>query len=299
VAWWGENSFVNDVFLGYDDKNGSRMEGCNVKIALLNRGDALSTQVCEAFIAQASTLGMTVDEASPDFVISVGGDGTMLHAFHKYIDRLEDISFVGIHTGHLGFYADWKVDEIGQMLQLMKDIDLPSEEKKKVKYPLVQVDVTVDGVTTRHLALNECTLRGYGSTLVAKIDINDDLFEMFRGDGICVSTPSGSTAYSRSLGGALLHPSLEAIQIAEMASINNRVYRTISSPVVLPKHHHCDIYPRTDQELSVTVDHLEFRYPSVESIRFQVADVKVRFARLRPFPYWQRVREAFIGQDVK
>jgi NAD+ kinase len=122
---------------------------------------------------------------------------------------------------------------------------------------------------------------------------------MFRGDGICVSTPSGSTAYSRSLGGALLHPSLEAIQIAEMASINNRVYRTISSPVVLPKHHHCDIYPRTDQELSVTVDHLEFRYPSVESIRFQVADVKVRFARLRPFPYWQRVREAFIGQDVK
>lgn len=269
-----------------------------MKISILGRGDALSTQILETFTEQATSLGMTVDDESPEFVISIGGDGTMLHAFHKYIDRLEDIAFIGIHTGHLGFYADWQVDEVGQLLQLLRDINEPGEEKKKVKYPLVQVDVTVEGVTTRHLALNECTLRGLDTTMVAEIHMNDELFEMFRGDGVCVSTPSGSTAYNRSLGGALLHPTLEAIQIAEMASINNRVYRTIGSPVVLPKHHHCDIYPRARQNMSVTIDHLQYRYDDVESIRVQVADVKVRFARLRPFPYWKRVREAFIGHDV-
>lgn len=269
-----------------------------MKISILSRGDALSTQILETFTEQATSLGMTVDDESPEFVISIGGDGTMLHAFHKYIDRLEDIAFIGIHTGHLGFYADWQVDEVGQLLQLLREINEPGEEKKKVKYPLVQVDVTVAGVTTRHLALNECTLRGLDTTMVAEIHMNDELFEMFRGDGVCVSTPSGSTAYNRSLGGALLHPTLEAIQIAEMASINNRVYRTIGSPVVLPKHHHCDIYPRARQNMSVTIDHLQYRYDDVESIRVQVSDVKVRFARLRPFPYWKRVREAFIGHDV-
>jgi NAD+ kinase len=266
---------------------------------MVSRGDALSTKILETFTEQATALGMVVEDENPEFVISIGGDGTMLHAFHKYIDRLEDIAFIGIHTGHLGFYADWQVEEVPQLLNLLLDIHAPSEEKKKVKYPLVQVDVTVEGVTTRHLALNECTLRGYGSTMVSEIHINDTLFEMFRGDGICVSTPSGSTAYNRSLGGALLHPSLEAIQIAEMASIDNRVFRTIGSPVVLPKHHHCDIYPRANQEMAVTIDHLHFRYTAVDSIRVQVAEVKVRFARLRPFPYWNRVREAFIGHDLK
>ena len=53
------------------------------------------------------------------------------------------------------------------------------------------------------------------------------------------STPSGSTAYNKALGGAIIHPSIEAIQIAEMASINNRVFRTVGSPLVLPKHHTC------------------------------------------------------------
>ena len=50
--------------------------------------------------------------------------------------------------------------------------------------------------------------------------------DSFRGDGITVSTPTGSTAYNKSLGGAVLHPTIEALQIAEIASLNNRVYRT-------------------------------------------------------------------------
>ena len=62
-------------------------------------------------------------------------------------------------------------------------------------------------------------------------------FERFRGDGLCISTPSGSTAYNKALGGAIIHPSLKAIQLAEMASINNRVFRTIGSPLIFPGHH--------------------------------------------------------------
>ena len=77
-----------------------------------------------------------------------------------------------------------------------------------------------------------------GSTLVVDVNIRGKHFERFR-DGLCISTPSGSTAYNKALGGALIHPSLEAMQIAEIASINNRVFRTVGSPLVLPKHHTC------------------------------------------------------------
>ncbi|MCI4139855.1 NAD(+) kinase, partial [Bacillus vallismortis] len=75
----------------------------------------------------------------------------------------------------------------------------------------------------RYLALNECTIKSIEGSLEADVEIKGQLFETFRGDGLCWSTPSGSTAYNKALGGASIHPSIRAIQLAEMASINNRV----------------------------------------------------------------------------
>src|SRR5699024_3862976 len=89
----------------------------------------------------------------------------------------------------------------------------------------------------RILALNETTVNTVDGSVVFDVQIRGEHFETFRGDGLCISTPSGSTAYNKALGGAILHPSLEAIQVAEIASINNRVFRTIGSPLILPKHH--------------------------------------------------------------
>ncbi|MNW05106.1 putative inorganic polyphosphate/ATP-NAD kinase [compost metagenome] len=97
----------------------------------------------------------------------------------------------------------------------------------------------------------------------------------------------------------MVHPALEAIQIAEIASINNRVYRTLGSAVILPKHHHCDIYPQSHQKMLISLDHLYIQRSDVISIRCRVAvDVKVSFARFRPFPFWNRVRDAFIGYNL-
>ena len=73
-------------------------------------------------------------------------------------------------------------------------------------------------------------------TLVVDVNLRGKHFERFRGDGLCgVSTPSGSTAYNKALGGALIHPSLEAMQITEIASINNRVFRTVGSTNCITK----------------------------------------------------------------
>ncbi len=264
---------------------------------VVHRGDELSKQLTEQFHLLAREFHMTEDEQSPDVVVSIGGDGTMLHAFHMCIDRLDQVSFVGIHTGHLGFFADWKADEFRDLIQAMaKKAD--HKNYRLVQYPIAEVRmVTGEGEST-HYALNEFTLKGDQTTLVAQLDINDEIFETFRGDGICVSTPSGSTAYNKSLGGAVIHPSLETIQIAEISSINNRVFRTLGSSMILPKHHHCDIYPKTTQKFLLSIDQLHFELHDIRSIRCQVSEKKVQFVRYRPFPFWTRVREAFIGNDI-
>lgn len=270
-----------------------------MKYVVVQRGDELSQQLTGKFHELALRYGMVMNPQDPDIVVTIGGDGTMLHAFHMLRNHLDHASFVGIHTGHLGFFADWMPSEIEQLVELMNTP--PAESKvKHVQYPLVEVEVEdTSGKTEKFLALNEFTIKGIDTTLVAQLNINDEMFEMFRGDGICISTPCGSTAYNKSLGGALLHPSIEAIQIAEISSINNRVFRTLGSSMILPKHHHCDIYPRSKGSLLLTVDHLSSQRDNIASIRCQVsATEKITFARFRPFPFWSRVREAFIGHDV-
>jgi NAD+ kinase len=269
-----------------------------LKYHVVQRSDETSRQLTERFHHLVQGYGLVPDEEQPDLVLSIGGDGTMLQAFHKYVNQLERISFVGIHTGHLGFFADWKPGELEQLAELLR-LQAANEIIPVVQYPLLEIQIVTNQGVETNLALNEFTLKGVEVTLVAQLNVNDEMFEMFRGDGICISTPSGSTAYNKSLGGAMVHPSLEAIQIAEIASINNRVYRTLGSPIILPKHHHCDIYPRANQHMLLSLDHLYVQRNDVMSIRCRVSDTKVRFARFRPFPFWSRVREAFIGYEVK
>lgn len=265
-----------------------------LKYAVIDRGDSLSRSLAQQFHALAADRGFTLNEAHPDIVISIGGDGTLLQAFHQYIDCIADVSFVGIHTGHLGFYADWNADELEELIRHMAE-----ETPRMVRYPLAQIEVETSTETLHYLALNEFTLKGVDGTLVAQININDEMFEMFRGDGIVISTPSGSTAYNKSLGGAIVHPSIESLQIAEIASINNRVFRTLGSSVLLPKHHHCDIISKKEQRIQLSIDHVNITHSDIRSIRCSVASRKVTFARHRPFPFWDRVREAFIGYDVR
>jgi NAD+ kinase len=269
-----------------------------LKYSIVDRGDEISKQLTERFHHMAAQHGMVREEETPDIVLSIGGDGTMLRAFHKYVQQLDHIAFVGIHTGRLGFFADWKPDEVELLADLMQSTGSP-EALRVVKYPLIQIEITTSAGIETHLALNEFTLKGIEETLVAQLHINDEIFETFRGDGICISSPSGSTAYNKSLGGAMVHPTLDAIQIAEIASINNRIYRTLGSAIILPKHHHCDIYPSSHQHMLLSLDHLYIQRSDVISIRCRVAaDVKVSFARFRPFPFWNRVREAFIGFET-
>ncbi|WP_028549504.1 NAD kinase [Paenibacillus sp. UNC451MF] len=268
-----------------------------MKYNVVHRGDEVSFQLMQTFHKLVAQHGLILEEEKPDVVLSIGGDGTMLHAFHQYKEQLESIAFVGIHTGRLGFFADWKPDEVELLADMMGEC-ARLNDLRVVKYPLVEIQITTaQGIETQ-LALNEFTLKGVDVTLMAELRINDEPFETFRGDGICISTPAGSTAYNKSLGGAIVHPSLDAIQIAEIASINNRVFRTLGSPIILPKHHHCDIYPRSHQNILLSLDHVIMQRNDIISIRSMVAaGKKVKFARFRPFPFWSRVREAFIGYE--
>lgn len=265
-----------------------------MKFAVISRGDEKSNGLMQKIKNYLLEFELVQDNKEPSIVITVGGDGTLLYAFHQYAHRLSDTAFVGVHTGHLGFYADWKPEEVERLV-----IHIAKTPFKIVEYPLLEVIVRHNNSnkSERYLALNECSVKSVLGTLVMDVEIKGEIFETFRGDGLCISTPSGSTAYNKALGGAILHPSLPCIQIAEMASINNRVYRTVGSPLVLPQHHTCLLKPFNDADFQITIDHLTMVEKSIKSIQCRVAEEKIKFARFRPFPFWKRVKESFINEN--
>ncbi|EUP79785.1 NAD kinase [Staphylococcus aureus] len=266
-----------------------------MRYTILTKGDSKSNALKHKMMNYMKDFRMIEDSENPEIVISVGGDGTLLQAFHQYSYMLSKVAFVGVHTGHLGFYADWLPHEVEKLI-----IEINNSEFQVIEYPLLEIIMRYNdnGYETRYLALNEATMKTEnGSTLVVDVNLRGKHFERFRGDGLCVSTPSGSTAYNKALGGALIHPSLEAMQITEIASINNRVFRTVGSPLVLPKHHTCLISPVNHDTIRMTIDHVSIKHKNVNSIQYRVANEKVRFARFRPFPFWKRVHDSFISSD--
>ena len=105
-------------------------------------------------------------------------------------------------------------------------------------------------------AFNEMTLLNAYRTQHLNVTINHLFFESFRGTGICISTPTGSTAYNKSLGGAIIYPSLKAFQMTEIASINNNVFRTIGSPLIIPKKQVVTFQSENFADVTITRDHL-------------------------------------------
>lgn len=263
------------------------------KVALLASRNPKSEVVSKELWKRLREENFILTPKNPDIVISIGGDGMLLSAFHKYEKLMDRVRFVGIHTGHLGFYTDYRDFEVENLVENLK-----LDTGARVSYPILNVKVKLtDGRIVEMKALNEATIKRLSKTMVADIIINNVPFERFRGDGISVSTPTGSTAYNKSLGGAVLHPTIEAMQIAEVASLNNRVYRTLGSSIVVPKKDKIVIEPKHSDRYSIAVDNKTIIYDNIDCIEYQIDNSKIHFvATPSHTSFWNRVKDAFIGE---
>lgn len=269
-----------------------------MRIAIYKNDTADSELVAQKITDGLKDKNFELDSNNPEVVITVGGDGTLLSAFHHYEHQLDTIRFVGIHTGHLGFYTDWRDFETEQLVE-----SLAEDNGQDVSYPLLNVDIQYsDGSTEHHMALNESTIKKVSNTMVCDIYIKGQLFERFRGDGLCISTPTGSTGYNKSIGGAVMDPNLVGIQLSEIASINNRVFRTLGSPVIVGKEHYVDIDLHSDDcQLVVGCDQKQVHglneQRKISNIHYEISPKRIHFAQYRHTSFWKRVQTAFIGDQ--
>ncbi|WP_017768377.1 NAD kinase [Streptococcus agalactiae] len=264
------------------------------RVAIIANGKYQSKRVAsKLFAAFKHDPDFYLSKKDPDIVISIGGDGMLLSAFHMYEKQLDKVRFVGVHTGHLGFYTDYRDFEVDTLINNLKN-----DKGEQFSYPILKVTITLeDGRIIRARALNESTIKRIEKTMVADVVINQVVFERFRGDGILVSTPTGSTAYNKSLGGAVLHPTIEALQLTEISSLNNRVYRTLGSSVIIPKKDAIEIVPKRVGVYTISIDNKTVHYKNVTKIEYSIDEKSINFVSTPSHTsFWERVNDAFIGE---
>ncbi|MDZ7834249.1 MAG: NAD kinase [Alkalibacterium sp.] len=212
-----------------------------MKIAIVQNNTKDSLEVTRRLKELLTDEEIDIVTHKPDIVISVGGDGTLLSAFHRYAHLLDAVRFIGVHTGHLGFYTDWRQYNLTELVD-----SLINDNGEFIQYPLLDVEVVYkNGYKNKHfLALNESIVKNHRRhSGLRRLHRRSSILNGSGDDGVCISTPTGSTGYNKSIGGAVLHPRLEALQLTEIASLNNRIYRTLSSPLIIAPDEWIEIRP--------------------------------------------------------
>ncbi|MEE4109057.1 MAG: NAD(+)/NADH kinase, partial [Halieaceae bacterium] len=150
--------------------------------------------------------------AEADLIIVLGGDGSMLSAARSLLAFGKPM--IGVNRGRLGFLTDISPDTLGEQIRAVLAGDYSSEERF-----LLDVSVERRGeVIAEGDALNDVVVNSGTSAQMIEIElyIDDEFVNRQRADGLIVSTPTGSTAYSLSGGGPIMHPSLDALLILPM-----------------------------------------------------------------------------------
>lgn len=192
-------------------------QGCEVAI---ERDTAMGTGITDHAALDAQQIGEQCDLG-----LAVGGDGTML-GIGRQLARF-GTPLVGINQGRLGFITDIALDGYRQVLLPMLHGEYDEDART-----LMHAHVWRDGHCVMDaLAMNDVVVnRGATSGMVElRVEVDGHFVANQRADGLIVATPTGSTAYSLSAGGSLLHPSAAAWMLAPIAphTLSNR-------PIVLP-----------------------------------------------------------------
>jgi NAD+ kinase len=152
----------------------------------------------------------TIGEQDPKFVLVLGGDGTLLSAARAV--AAAKIPILGVNLGSLGFLTEVPLSELYETLEAVDNDRCAVEKRSMVHCRLVRHDETV----VEFHALNDAVINKSAISRLVSFDLYlDNVFvSNYKADGVIVSTPTGSTAYSLAAGGPILMPSVDALVIS-------------------------------------------------------------------------------------
>ncbi|MGN1343406.1 MAG: NAD(+)/NADH kinase [Traorella sp.] len=254
------------------------------KFCVIFKNDDKSEMIANLMSQELKNNHWINDSQNPELVICVGGDGTFLHAIHEQINNIQNCCFLAIHTGTLGFFTDYTSEEVNECIQ---DI-LTKEPHIKNKYLL-----EIEYKNQKYYAVNEMRIENVVRTQLIKVKIDGEDFETFRGTGMCISTQAGSTAYNRSLKGAVLEEGLELLQLNEITGIHHQKYRSLGVPYIMNKNRVIEFESDTFDGAILLYDHKHFNLSNSDKIKIRMSDSFIKIAEYKKINYIDRLKDLY------
>ncbi|MBI5186857.1 MAG: NAD(+)/NADH kinase [Nitrospinae bacterium] len=219
-----------------------------------------------------------------DLLIVLGGDGTLLSVARMMYGR--GVPILGVNMGSLGFLTEVTMDEIYPTLESVLAGKIDFEERI-----LLSVTVLKKGeVRESHTVMNDVVFnKGVLSRIVdLKVSINGQYVSSYRGDGLIIATPTGSTAYSMAAGGPILYPTIDALIICPICpfSFANR-------PIVIPGNREIEVRLEVEhKDFYVTLDgQVGFEMNFDDAIHIRRADSRLKLIHLPEKNYYEVLRK--------
>ena len=250
----------------------------------LRKKEKLSFQKAGAFRTHDDIIG------NADIMFSIGGDGTFLEAVS--IVQNYGIPIVGINTGRLGFLADISPEHIEDSLSAILNGQYKVEHRSLVELDLI--NSPWEGFTC---ALNEVSIQKRHSTMITIHTYLDDTYlNSYWADGLIVSTPTGSTAYSMSVGGPIVSPDSNNFIISPMAPHNLTI-----RPVIVPDHNLIRIEVESrDNSFLLTLDSRTEIIEGEVHMRLKRADFTIKTLRIKDATFYNTLRSKLMwGVDKR
>ena len=187
-----------------------------MKIAVFGATNPKATRKIEQILQALPSISVLSSPASPDdadMAISVGGDGTFLRTAAAIGDK--GIPILGVNAGHLGFLTDISLEESDTALpRILIDRKYTVEERA-----LIQMEIPGRKEHYNRFALNEVAVlkRDQSSMVSVTLKVDGEVLNTYDADGLCIATPTGSTAYAMSAGGPILEPHSNCFEIVAIA----------------------------------------------------------------------------------
>lgn len=228
-----------------------------------------------------------------DMVLSVGGDGTFLRTAATVGNT--GIPVLGINTGRLGFLAAINYSDVDETLQEVMRNDYKVEERSLLK---LTTDETFPPDDFNAHALNEVAISKQDTASMLSIHayINNDYLTSYQADGLVVATPSGSTAYSLSIGGSILAPTTPSMILSAIAphNLTSRSLVVDDNSLISLK-----VESRSHMYL-VSVDGQSRVLDETVSIQVHKADYTLRVVKRNGHTFYETLRDKLMwGADVR
>ncbi len=217
-------------------------------------------------------------------MVSYGGDGTFLEAVKLL--KESPIPIIGINSGRLGFLANIPKQLINETFN-----ELVKGNFKTSTRTLIQIKGDLPSDIKYPFAFNEFTIqRKMASMISVETYVNNEMVATYWGDGILLSTPSGSTAYSLSIGGPIIAPSCECFVLSPIAPHNLTM-----RPVVIPDN--CEVsfkISSRDAKATITIDNLSFSIDSGSEFTLTKAKNQINLIELQNISFYDTLRNKML-----